>query len=201
MLFWKMNSPNFVFKIVVIGDSCVGKSNIINSYINRDFVGDHNSTIGVDFKIKEITLNNNIKVKFQLWDTSGQERYRSVLPAYYRGAHAIMYTYAVNDIKSLNQLISWRDETAKYVELDNVVKYVVGNKIDMESKTVLEEELNVASNLNATLVKVSAKDFVNLDDLFESICTELVNFNGDKYEKPAVNIAVKPIKVKPITCC
>ncbi|CAI2376518.1 unnamed protein product [Moneuplotes crassus] len=105
------------------------------------------STIGVDFKIKTIKVNNKV-VKMQIWDTAGQERFRTITNSYYKGAHAILCVYDCTDRKSFENIQHWMQEIDKYAK-DNVVKVIIANKIDREDRVVSSDEgKKLVSNLN-----------------------------------------------------
>merc|ERR1712146_676737 len=129
-----MASRNKVLlKVIILGDSGVGKTSLMNQYVNRKFSNQYKATIGADFLTKDITLDDNRQVTLQIWDTAGQERFQSLGVAFYRGADACVLVYDVTNVKSFQQLDSWREEfliQAMPRDPDNFPFIVLGNKVD-----------------------------------------------------------------------
>ena len=121
-----------LFKILLAGNTSVGKSSIFLRFVDNIWNDAFVPTIGVDFKIK--TLNINYKnVKLQIWDTAGEERFRTIISSYYRGAHGILLIFDLTEIESFNNLNNWLAEIEKNAN-KNVVKVLIGNKCDLEDK-------------------------------------------------------------------
>lgn len=97
---------DFLVKIVLIGDSAVGKTNILLRYVNEEYKMTHISTIGVDFKIKTVNIEG-VKIKMQIWDTAGQERFRTMTETYYKGAAGVVLVYSITDRKTFNNIENW----------------------------------------------------------------------------------------------
>lgn len=130
---------DLLFKIIIIGDSGVGKTNILSRYIKNSFSFDTRSTVGVEFGAKKIEVNG-IKVKSQIWDTAGQERYRSITNTYYKGAKGALVVYDVSKRDSFENINKWVNELRMNGEKD-VIIVLVGNKNDLiEERTVSTEE-------------------------------------------------------------
>ena len=133
------DQPDFLFKMLLIGNSGVGKSCLLVRYAENSFNENFFNTIGVDFKIKTISLDNQ-NIKLQIWDTAGQERFRTLTASYYRGAHGIIVVYDVTDRDTFENVRQWMQEIDKFAT-DNVCKVIVGNKCDLdESRKVSTEE-------------------------------------------------------------
>uniref|UniRef100_A0A452XJL2 GTP-binding protein n=1 Tax=Aegilops tauschii subsp. strangulata TaxID=200361 RepID=A0A452XJL2_AEGTS len=133
---------DYLFKLLLIGDSSVGKSCLLLRFADDAYVDTYISTIGVDFKIRTVELDGK-SVKLQIWDTAGQERFRTITSSYYRGAHGIIIVYDVTDRESFNNVKQWLSEIDRYAS-DSVCKLLVGNKCDLvDSKVVDTEELAV----------------------------------------------------------
>ncbi len=127
---------DYLFKLLLIGDSGVGKSCLLLRFSDDTYTESYISTIGVDFKIRTIELDGKT-VKLQIWDTAGQERFRTITSSYYRGAHGIIVVYDVTDQETFNNIGHWLEEIKRYA-CDGVNKLVVGNKCDLVSKRVVD---------------------------------------------------------------
>lgn len=137
---------DYLFKLLLIGDSSVGKSCLLLRFADDAYVDTYISTIGVDFKIRTVELDGK-SVKLQIWDTAGQERFRTITSSYYRGAHGIIIVYDVTDRESFNNVKQWLSEIDRYAS-DSVCKLLVGNKCDLvDSKVVDTEEAKVNPSL------------------------------------------------------
>lgn len=161
-----------LYKILMIGEYGVGKSSILLRFCNESFIESYISTIGVDFKIK--TLNfENVVYKLQIWDTAGQERFRTITSSYYRGADGILLIYDVTDRKTFNALSSWCDEINRYI--DNIGVIIIGNKIDVFDKRIVEhEEARIfAEEHNYGFVETSARNNYNINDVFYELIKKI----------------------------
>jgi small GTP-binding protein len=164
--------PDFTFKLLVIGDGTCGKSSILNRYIDNSFYQNYISTIGVDFKIKLVDINNKL-VKFQIWDTAGQERFKSITTSYYRGVIGIMLIYDVSNKETFNNIDNWISDINKFAPPE-VLIVLVGNKSDSNKRQVMiEEGINKANNLGIPFIETSAKDNINIEKPFEIIADKL----------------------------
>ncbi|XP_020531803.1 ras-related protein RIC1 isoform X2 [Amborella trichopoda] len=132
------NEYDYLFKLLLIGDSAVGKSCLLLRFADDSYVDSYISTIGVDFKIRTVELDGKT-VKLQIWDTAGQERFRTITSSYYRGAHGIIIVYDVTEMESFNNVKQWLNEIDRYAS-DNVSKLLVGNKCDLVENKVVDTE-------------------------------------------------------------
>eukprot|EP00252_Welwitschia_mirabilis_P002287 TRINITY_DN1219_c0_g1_i4.p1 TRINITY_DN1219_c0_g1~~TRINITY_DN1219_c0_g1_i4.p1 ORF type:complete len:139 (+),score=26.97 TRINITY_DN1219_c0_g1_i4:57-473(+) len=130
---------DYLFKILLVGDSAVGKSCLLLRFTEDSYAESYVSTIGVDFKIKTIELDGKT-IKFQIWDTAGQERFKTVTSSYYRGAHGIIIVYDITDIDSFDHVKNWLSEIERYTK-DGVDKILVGNKCDLEEKRAVDQQI------------------------------------------------------------
>jgi len=152
-----MNTRNYdhLFKLLLIGESCVGKSAIIKRFAEDKFSVSATSTVGVDFLIKNLSIPESGKVvKLQIWDTAGQERYQLITPIFYRGANAIILVYDVTDTTALAGIKKkWHDEAIKLISKDNVQFIIIGNKNDMQKdkKISTQQGLEFARSLDINL--------------------------------------------------
>ena len=167
-------------KILLVGDSSVGKTTLLLQYVDGKFSENHITTIGVEYKDKEITVNNR-KINLQIWDTSGQERYQSITKNFYRNADGILFVFDVTNEESFNHIKNWL-MTSEDVE-KNFKKIMVGNKIDLEDKIVINKEKadKFAEKKNMKCFLTSAKDGINVDTIFQEIA-ELVLANKTEEE-------------------
>ncbi len=127
---------DYLFKLLLIGDSGVGKSCLLLRFSDDTYTESYISTIGVDFKIRTIELDGKT-IKLQIWDTAGQERFRTITSSYYRGAHGIIVVYDVTDAETFHNVKQWLHEIDRYA-CDSVNKLLVGNKADLTTKKVVE---------------------------------------------------------------
>ncbi|GMH25670.1 hypothetical protein Nepgr_027513 [Nepenthes gracilis] len=132
------NEYDYLFKLLLIGDSSVGKSCLLLRFADDSYVDSYISTIGVDFKIRTVELDGKT-IKLQIWDTAGQERFRTITSSYYRGAHGIIIVYDVTEMESFNNVKQWLNEIDRYAN-DSVCKLLVGNKCDLVENKVVDRE-------------------------------------------------------------
>merc|ERR1711939_987191 len=126
---------DYLFKLLLIGDSGVGKSCLLLRFADDTYTETYISTIGVDFKIRTIEIDGKV-IKLQIWDTAGQERFRTITSSYYRGAHGIIVVYDVTDSESFDAVSRWLSEIERFAGTD-VNKLLVGNKSDLTPKRVV----------------------------------------------------------------
>ncbi|KAL5203148.1 hypothetical protein ABZP36_014100 [Zizania latifolia] len=164
---------DYLFKLLLIGDSSVGKSCLLLRFADDSYVDTYISTIGVDFKIRTIELDGKT-VKLQIWDTAGQERFRTITSSYYRGAHGIIIVYDMTDMESFNNVKQWLSEIDRYAS-DSVCKLLVGNKCDLvDSKVVDTEEAKAfAESLGIYFLETSAKESINVEEAFLTMSSEI----------------------------
>lgn len=133
------------------------------------------NSIGVDFKLKNIELDNK-KIKLQIWDTAGQERFRTITTSYYKGAHAILIVFDITDRESFEHVRNWMADIDKFAK-EGVLRILVGNKCDLEnSRQVRKEEGNeIANKYGIKYIETSAKETTNIEDLFISTAKNLLS--------------------------
>merc|ERR1719430_499356 len=150
-------------KILIIGESGVGKSSLLLRFTDDAFDPEISATIGVDFKVKVISIDGN-KVKLAIWDTAGQERFRTLTPSYYRGGQGAILVYDVTNRDSFARIENWLAELDTYSTNTDIVKMLVGNKCDMEAQGARvvskEEGLNCARKHQMMFIEASAKTLV-----------------------------------------
>jgi Ras-related protein Rab-1A len=164
---------DYLFKLLLIGDSGVGKSCLLLRFADDTYSDSYISTIGVDFKIRTLDLEGKT-VKLQIWDTAGQERFRTITSSYYRGAHGIAIVYDVTDQESFNNVRHWNAEIDRYAS-EGVTKVLIGNKSDMADKKVvsLEQGKALADELKMEFIETSAKDASNVTRAFEVMAAKI----------------------------
>merc|ERR1719228_1376452 len=164
---------DFLFKILLIGDSGVGKSSLLLRYSEDTFNETYISTIGVDFKIKTLTLGDKA-VKLQVWDTAGQERFRTITESYYRGSHGIIIVYDITSLASFLHIPQWMTEISRYAG-HTVTRMVVGNKVDQEEKREVTVEMGqeLSRQMELSILETSAKTCVNVNEAFVQLAKEI----------------------------
>ena len=157
-----------LFKILLIGDSGVGKTSVKLRYTKNVFHEEFLNSIGVDFKSKDLNIDGR-KVKLQIWDTAGQERFRTITTSYYRGAHAIVIVFDLTKRETYEHVQKWMNDINRFAK-ENVLKLIIGNKSDLtnEVKVSYEEVRALASQMKATYFSVSAKKNENINEFFEA---------------------------------
>ncbi|XP_059457662.1 ras-related protein RABC2a-like [Corylus avellana] len=169
------NSYDYSFKILLIGDSGVGKSSLLLSFIS-DFVHDLSPTIGVDFKIKLLTIGGK-RLKLTIWDTAGQERFGTLTSSYYRGAHGIILVYDVTRRETFTNLSDiWAKEVQLYSTNHECIKILLGNKVDRENERAVtrEEGLALAQEHKYLFLECSAKTKENVHHCFKDLTLKIL---------------------------
>ncbi|OHS94230.1 GTP-binding protein yptV1 [Tritrichomonas foetus] len=164
-----LNDYDALFKVLIIGDSGVGKSSLLLRFSDDMFSDSYISTIGVDFKIRKIDLDDMV-IKLQIWDTAGQDRFRSITQNYYRGSNGIIIVYDVTDRDSFDHVGSWMNEIESRAS-SNVCVLLVGNKEDLGGKRAVsvEEGESLARSYGIPFLETSAKDATNVEKMFQKM--------------------------------
>ncbi|CAE7889589.1 RAB1A [Symbiodinium sp. KB8] len=164
---------DFLFKLVLIGDSGVGKSCLLLRFADNAFTDSYISTIGVDFRFRTIKIKDKT-VKLQIWDTAGQERFRTITNAYYRGADGIIMVYDVTNKESFQHVRHWLNEVNRYAS-DDTCKLLIGNKNDSSDKAVTSAEgEGQAKELQMPFLETSAKTAENVEEAFFKMAENLI---------------------------
>lgn len=200
---------DYLFKLLLIGDSGVGKSCLLLRFADDTYTESYISTIGVDFKIRTIDIGGKT-IKLQIWDTAGQERFRTITSSYYRGAHGIIVVYDITDQVSFTNVKQWLQEIDRYA-CENVNKLLVGNKSDLTSKRAVDttSAKTFADELRIPFLETSAKNATNVEQAFLTMATEIKNRMvstnsggpGPKNGGVRPNLASQPVKPAKSGCC
>ncbi|CAN1192299.1 Ras-related protein RABA4d [Linum perenne] len=171
---------DYVFKVVLIGDSAVGKSQLLARFSRNEFSIDSKATIGVEFQTKTLSIDNKT-VKAQIWDTAGQERYRAVTSAYYRGAVGAMLVYDMSKRQSFDHMARWLDELRSHAD-KNIVIMLIGNKCDLGSLRAVPQEdaQEFAQHENLFFMETSALESTNVEMAFLTVLSEVYRVVGKK---------------------
>jgi len=183
---------DYLFKLLLIGDSGVGKSCLLLRFADDTYTESYISTIGVDFKIRTIELEGKT-IKLQIWDTAGQERFRTITSSYYRGAHGIIVVYDMTDQESFNNVKQWLQEIDRYA-CENVNKLLVGNKCDLSAKRAVETSTakEYADQLGIPFLETSAKSSTNVEQAFLTMAAEIKNRMGPVAGQGATTVRIGP---------
>ncbi|KAH8421358.1 hypothetical protein KR009_002647 [Drosophila setifemur] len=168
-----MYDYKFLFKILVLGDSGVGKSCLLMRFSEGRFTGQHLTTVGIDFKVCTVEVGGHV-VKLQIWDTAGEERFRAVLPSYYRGAHGILLVYDTTSATSFSNVDGWLAEIGRHCRR-RVNVLMVGNKCDeLVDRQVSQEQATAFANLRGIAFReASAKSGANVGDIFLTLAVNI----------------------------
>ncbi|XP_074604519.1 RAS oncogene family member Rab35 [Brevipalpus obovatus] len=171
-----------LFKLLIIGDSGVGKSSLLLRFADNTFSGSYITTIGVDFKIKTITVDGE-RIKLQIWDTAGQERFRTITSTYYRGTHGVIVVYDVSNSDTFSNVKRWLGEIDQNCDVVN--RILVGNKNDDPNhKVVLTEDAQrFADQMGIQLYETSAKENINVEEMFMAITRMVLRTKKDQKER------------------
>ncbi|RKP07776.1 vacuolar biogenesis protein, partial [Thamnocephalis sphaerospora] len=175
-------------QVIILGDSGVGKTSLMNQYVNKKFSIQYKATIGADFLTKEVMVNDRL-VTMQIWDTAGQERFQSLGVAFYRGADCCVLCFDVNNARSFDALDAWRDEfliQASPRDPENFPFVVLGNKVDVEeTKRMVSHKRALAwcqAKGNIPYFETSAKEAINVEQAFQTIAVNAL------HQEPEVEI-------------
>ncbi|CAL9123514.1 unnamed protein product [Musa textilis] len=171
---------DYLFKIVLIGDSGVGKSNILSRFTRNEFCLDSKSTIGVEFATKTLQIEGKT-IKAQIWDTAGQERYRAITSAYYRGAVGALLVYDITKQKTFDNVQRWLRELRDHAD-SNIVIMMAGNKSDLNHlRAVSENDSQVfAEKEGLSFLETSALESLNVERAFQTILLEIYHIINKK---------------------
>jgi len=165
-------------KILIIGESFVGKSSLLLRFTDDTFATEMPATIGMDFKTTKMTIDSNV-VKLAIWDTAGSERFRSLTPNFYRGSHGVILVYDVTNRHTFEKLDNWLKEVEAYSTKPDIVKMLIANKIDKEGRAVTREEgLQWARRHHTLFIEASAKTKEGVECAFEELVEKIIQTPG-----------------------
>ena len=175
-------SYDLLFKLILIGDSCVGKSNILLKYLKNEFDPNSRATVGVEFGTKNILINNK-KIKIQIWDTAGEERYRSITSAYYKGAKGAFIVYDITRKSTFDNIDKWISDL-KLNGDQNICIVILGNKSDLDDKREIskEEGIKKSEMYKTAFLETSALSGDNIGKAFDEIIEQIVQSNKNFFQ-------------------
>ncbi|KAI3982410.1 hypothetical protein MKX01_041248 [Papaver californicum] len=194
---------DYLFKVVLIGDSGVGKSNLLSRFTRNEFSLESKSTIGVEFATRSLNVDGKI-IKAQIWDTAGQERYRAITSAYYRGAVGALLVYDVTRHVTFENIERWLKELREHTD-PNIVVMLIGNKADLRHLVAVSSEdgTSFAERESLYFMETSALEATNVENAFAEVLTQIYHIvskksveTGDDGATSAVPIKGERINVK-----
>jgi small GTP-binding protein len=197
-----MESGETLIKLLIIGESSVGKSCLLLRFAENKFTESFLTTIGIDFKLRHVEVNDR-KLKLQIWDTAGQEKFRTITKAYYRGAHGILLVFDVTSVESFRQTRQWMQSIQENTA-DPVSIIFVGNKCDMERHVSQEEAMALANEFRVEYFETSAKTGANVEAAFFRITKMIVDEQAQRVERKgagSVNLRAGGKKQASGGCC
>ena len=187
-----------LYKILLLGDSTVGKTCFLLRYTDDTFLDLHMATIGLDYRLKTMILDDQKMVKVQLWDTAGQDKFRAITRNYYKGARGIILIYDVTNIKSYENIKKWINEIKEEIS-ENITIVLIGNKIDNENQRKISREQGekLANDYNVTFFETSAKTGQGINESVFYLVQKIVE-NDPELKKRGKNLKIKHKKKN---CC
>ena len=188
-----------VYKVLLLGDSTVGKTCFLMKYTDKTFQDIHMATIGLDYRLKSMKLKSGKSIKLQIWDTAGQDRFRAITKNYYKGSHGIILIYDITNIQSFENVKTWVNQIREEAS-SNVIIYIAGNKVDMEDERKVDRDdgEKLAEELGFPFVETSAKNGININETFEDLVERIDKVYGNVPQKPIKN---KLYKANGKKCC
>lgn len=194
-----LGEPDILVKIVLVGDSGVGKTNLLSQFVRNQFNEDSRTTIGVEFATKTMVIKGK-NVKAQIWDTAGQERYRAITSSYYKNAIGAMILYDITSSISFSSVSKWIDELREHSD-PNITLMLVGNKSDLVAQRSVDiaQAKNFAEKNKMLFIETSAKDACNVPEAFTELMTVVIDYlvkeNLDGLKPPSSYIQPQGIPI------
>ena len=189
------------YKVLLLGNSYVGKTCILLRFSEDIFKENYDVTIGLNYRIKSMTVENN-PIKMQIWDTSGEEKFKAIAKNFYRGAHGVLLVYDICQKNSFLDVKSWIEQIIENADNDDIVMILCGNKCDNEKERKIskEEEENLAKNYWIPFFECSAKNNFNINEIFETMAQKIYTKVGNR-QSSSVKLTSNSIKKKIGKCC
>ena len=193
---------DFIYKIVLVGDSNVGKTHLLSRYIKNTLPKPSTNTIGVEFATRIVPLLSGVTVKSQIWDTAGQERYRSIVTAHYRKAVGGMLVFDVSSEESFRHSKKWLEELRRGAE-PSIAVLLIGNKVDVERQVTFEQAQSFAESENISYMETSALTGVGVPEAFQLLLEEIYSKskNKPKLDVKEMLITRNDVPKKSWYCC
>ena len=187
------NDSELVFKILLLGDSEVGKSCFLMRYSENVFIENYITTIGLDYKLKTVKLDSGKSIKVQLWDTAGQDKYRTIAKNYYKGSHGILLLYDITKQSSFDNIREWVRDIKEEVS-EKAIIFLIGNKIDMDEQRKITKEKGeeLAEEYKIPFFEASAKSGENVDEVFKALYNKICEVYGDLERQKGSKLNKKP---------
>ena len=187
-------------KIMVLGESMVGKTSLITRYTNDKFGGRYLCTVGIDFQKKKIEKNGK-RVLLQIWDTAGQERFRNVTKNYFHTSQGFILAYDINNKESFEKVQYWIEEIKANAE-EKIKCILIGTKYDLDKREVSEEEgQKLGEEYGYKFLETSAKENININETFETLVSEIMNNNFKVNRRESLTLSKNKIGKKKKKCC
>ena len=171
----------YKFKLILVGDSGVGKTSLLNRYMDRGFAQNQPCTVTADCQLKSLTIDSLTSAQLMIWDTCGQEKFRSMTTQYFKFAHGVILVYDVAERRSFNDLNLWLDEIKKNSMNDDLPIILVGNKIDFKFRNITSEQASQFAKDNDLLYcETSCKEGLNIESPFEALTKEIISKKKNK---------------------
>ena len=189
------------YKVLLLGNSYVGKTCILLRFSEDIFKENYDVTIGLNYRIKSMTVENN-PIKMQIWDTSGEEKFKAIAKNFYRGAHGVLLVYDICQKNSFLDVKSWIEQIIENADNDDIVMILCGNKCDNEKERKIskEEGENLAKNYGIPFFECSAKNNININEMFETMAQKIYTKVGNR-QSSSVKLTPNSIKKKIGKCC
>ena len=194
-------NPSNSYKVLLLGNSYVGKTCILLRFSEDSFSDHYELTIGLNYRIKTLNVDNN-PIKMQIWDTSGEEKFKAIAKNFYRGAHGVILIYDVCEKNSFLDVKSWIEQIIENTDNDEIVMLLCGNKSDKVKERIIstEEGENLAKNYGLPFFECSAKNNININEIFNTMAQNIYSKIGNRYSI-AVKLHSNSFKKKVGKCC